>query len=266
MDIATRRAGITAKLKRASEVLQTIREEAAQYIVPGEYGPRVSVEQSIPERGGQPGIACRAFLEPGPPPRLGVLCGDVVHNLRSALDHLANCLVVANGGTPKEGSGGTQFPIGSPERVSIADMEGRGISATAMRLVRDVQPGASTDPLAILNELSNVDKHRTVNLLNVDFQDLEVRDVPEHLREGLQLETPPFIHGQLMYSIVGSTGEMWHTASYRPELAFDDLPGGRIQAIATLELINDFVRNDVVQTIAHQELGGQLDLPTSIFD
>jgi hypothetical protein len=266
VDITTGRAGIAAKLERASQHLQTVRTEAAEYIVAGDYGPRVDFEKSIAERGGESGIACRAFLQPGPPLRLSVLCGDVVHNLRSALDHLANCLVVANEGTPKEGPGGTQFPIASPEKASIADIEGRGVSDNAMGLVRDVQPRAPSDPLAILNGLSNVDKHRTLNLLNVDFQNVDVLDMPQHLGEGLKLETPPFIHGQLIYSIIGATGQMPHTASYRPELAFDDVPGGRIPVMATLERINNFVRNDVIQEIASQELGGELDLPRSIFE
>jgi hypothetical protein len=268
MDVSTRLEGIGAKLRRASEVLQSIREEEAQYIVPGEYGPRVGIERSIPERGGEGGIACRAFLEPGPPPRIGVLCGDVVHNLRSALDHLANALVVANGGAPKEGSGGTQFPIHVGGGVSVAHRPGPGASASAMWILEKVQPGDITDPLAVLNRLSNVDKHRTVNVLIVDFQDFEVTDVPEHLRERVQLEAPPFSHGQLMYSIVGSAeeiGQMWHGASYKPELAFDDLPGGRAPVVPTLERVFDFVRDEVVQRFAREEFGVELDLPTPIF-
>lgn len=45
-----------------------------------------------------------------PPLKWGVLIGDVVHNLRSALDHLAWQLVLRNGG---ESSWRTQFPATS---------------------------------------------------------------------------------------------------------------------------------------------------------
>jgi hypothetical protein len=86
-------------------------QAAAEYVVTEQYGPETRFEHSIPERGGASGIACRADLKPDPPLEMAVLRGDLVHNLRSALDHLANTLVVANGGVPKEGQGGTQFPI-----------------------------------------------------------------------------------------------------------------------------------------------------------
>jgi len=268
MDVSARLEGIGAKLRGASEVLQSIREEGARYSVTEEYGPRVTIERNIPERGGLEGVVCRAFLGPGPPPRIGVLCGDVVHNVRSALDHLVNALVVANGGAPKEGAGGTQFPIRVGGGISLAHEPGPGASASALRILEDVQPHDVADPLAVLNRLSNVDKHRTLNVLVVDFQDVEVTDLPEHLRDRVQLEEPPYSHGQLMYSIVGSGDELedfWHGAHYRPELAFDELPGGRAPVLPTLERVFDFVRDDVVQRIARDELGVELDLPRPIF-
>src|SRR3712207_7882564 len=42
---------------------------------------------------------------------LSVLLGDFLYNLRSSLDYLARQLVLAKGGTPKSGPGGTQFPV-----------------------------------------------------------------------------------------------------------------------------------------------------------
>src|SRR5690349_1920178 len=43
-----------------------------------------------------------------PPPDVGLIAGDAIHNLRSALDHLACQLVLANGNVP---SRQTCFPI-----------------------------------------------------------------------------------------------------------------------------------------------------------
>src|SRR3954447_12706375 len=43
-----------------------------------------------------------------PPPEWSPIIGDIIHNWRSALDHLAYQLVIRNGRKP---SGSTQFPI-----------------------------------------------------------------------------------------------------------------------------------------------------------
>ena len=47
------------------------------------------------------------------PAEIGLIIGDAVHNLRSALDHLAFQLVLANGKTPVTT---TEFPISDPAK------------------------------------------------------------------------------------------------------------------------------------------------------
>src|SRR6266536_5183467 len=47
---------------------------------------------------------------PAVPAVLSAIVGDAIHNLRVSLDHLAWQLVIATGGTPREGPGGTAFP------------------------------------------------------------------------------------------------------------------------------------------------------------
>lgn len=109
------------------------------------------------------------------PPEWGILLGDFAHNARSALDHLAEALVVANTGQP--GTSKTQFPI----VVSPFDWPGQlyrleGVSERHVRMIESTQPyrrtgfqgwhtgpAALDDPLALLNRLSNVDKHRVLN-------------------------------------------------------------------------------------------------------
>src|SRR5260370_16394428 len=50
----------------------------------------------------------RVFDIQTPPAEIGLITGDVIHNLRSALDHLAYQLVLVNGSTPSKQ---TAFPI-----------------------------------------------------------------------------------------------------------------------------------------------------------
>jgi hypothetical protein len=90
--------------------------------------------------------------------------GDVVHNLRTALDHLAHQLVLV--GTP-EGIPARQveFPI----LDSKEDYEKRkaakthGMRADAIQAIDDLKPYKEGNPaLWRLRELDNIDKHRMI--------------------------------------------------------------------------------------------------------
>jgi hypothetical protein len=100
--------------------------------------------------------------------RVGILTGEILHNLRSALDYLAKVLVRTHGGkpTPK-----TQFPLFTePPKAQKSIIIHGGISRQSLVLLDELQPYNATDPpsqpLAVLQDLNNVDKHRT--LLMVD--------------------------------------------------------------------------------------------------
>ncbi len=116
-------------------------------------------------------------IPPKIPPQLSVLVGEVVFQLRSALDHLVYQLVVAN--TKKEPTCKTQFPIvatgnkGNPDPLANYESQKpgmiKGVSAAAEAIIDNLQPlkrGASyhEDPLWMINELNNADKHRLLNL------------------------------------------------------------------------------------------------------
>ncbi len=102
------------------------------------------------------------------PPRISILAGEAIHQTRSALDHLASELVLANHGTI---SNETQFPI-YPYRPSTekesAPYERRmqGMTISAKALIDTLQPCNGPDPddhpLTILKRLNNRDKHRAL--------------------------------------------------------------------------------------------------------
>jgi len=107
---------------------------------------------------------CKHVYRAGPhfpsiDPDWGLVLGDAIHNLRSALDHLAWQLVIANGGTPHDGMGGTQFPVvEKPKQIAISG----GIDAQALQIIDDVQPYHGTSDgqnLLLLNKLDIMDKH-----------------------------------------------------------------------------------------------------------
>lgn len=116
----------------------------------------------------------------------GVMFGDAMHNLRSALDHLVCQLVLLN--TGKRATGENQFPIcdtgaaywsaGSKGQASTRERRLRGVSDAHKALIDEMQPYRTRIPpgaihaLSALRDLSNHDKHRLIHLtaIAVDFR------------------------------------------------------------------------------------------------
>lgn len=154
-------AGVRAKLDRAETHLKALQDEAAVFLDSDAYGVR---EHFHPD-GRHYSLSIEVRREP--PLILSVILGDFIHNLRSALDHLAWQLVLANDGTPTKA---TQFPIFTSPPVSgdaLRKWTGNveGMTAPVIDEIRGIQPHtagnqAHLHSLAILASLSNEDKHR----------------------------------------------------------------------------------------------------------
>ena len=102
------------------------------------------------------------------PARLALLAGDCLQNLRSALDYLVWELVLAANNEPTEKH---MFPVCLKEKgFKDALRSGRlqGIDPAALALIDSLQPYKSGEldapgmPLAVLDYLVNVNKHRRV--------------------------------------------------------------------------------------------------------
>ncbi len=113
----------------------------------------------------------------------GIILGDAVHNLRSALDHVI-CAIIRN----RDASAscwGTGFPILVDEKMwdlrrkkELHPSSGlarlRGIDDWTLEFVKRCQPFTADQqttgrdhPLLMLNELSNIDKHRALHVTEV---------------------------------------------------------------------------------------------------
>jgi hypothetical protein len=118
-------------------------------------------------------LTCDARIPDAPPVhKWGLVVGDVLHNLRSALDHLAWQLVLANGKSP---TSRTEFPIFKDDR-EFKDQARRkvgGMSKDARTAIESLQPYATRkddpegEPLWCVQELSIVDKHRLLHLSEI---------------------------------------------------------------------------------------------------
>ena len=157
---------IREKLKRADEHVQQLEREATAF-------EHETPNREIIDYDAQSEKAFKDFhAKRIVPPRLSVLTGDALHQLRSSLDHLVCALILRDGGTLTDRS---QFPIFrfqpvKPEDLRRYQRQIEGIKRPAVLAALDgLQPytrGNRRDAhwLAILKKLSNTDKHRSLVL------------------------------------------------------------------------------------------------------
>jgi hypothetical protein len=161
--------GFRLKLNRAQTYAETLHREIDAwfmrhpYEIFGEYQPGPPEQYVFKVR----------FLE-AVPPEWGIILGDFAHNARSALDHLAYRVVTHGSGEHRDR---TQFPISvCPFKWRSEVKRLKGATQRHIDIIESFQPyhrkdayGGNTiwdsieDPLAVLNRLSNVDKHIVLN-------------------------------------------------------------------------------------------------------
>ncbi|MGA2571087.1 MAG: hypothetical protein ABSF23_11265 [Terracidiphilus sp.] len=150
---------IRVKIERAEKHLD---ELEAAILSLGQATFKLISLDSQPETG-------KPFLNARPlnvyPPAIPAIAGDVIHNLRSALDHLAFHLVMVGvtfGETPPEKWEDIQFPI----MYSLKGYEGRkgrhiqGARREAIEAIDALKPyKGGNEALWLLRRLDNTDKH-----------------------------------------------------------------------------------------------------------
>jgi len=99
-----------------------------------------------------------------------IVAGEVIHQARSSLDNLVTGLRIINGTTSESRVSG--FPIFSDR--DKYEKNGRrminGLHRTAIAVIdglQPIKPDFATDPLYVLNELWNRDKHRLLNFASI---------------------------------------------------------------------------------------------------
>jgi hypothetical protein len=168
-----------------------------------------------------------------------LVLGDCVHNLRSALDHLAYQLVVLNG---KPTSGRPAFPIFDHPPRERRKCRWRdvpfsvpGISDKANKIIEAVQPykgGNIGRWLTVLRDLDNIDKHRHLldTIPAVDFASTaSFGDLPFGAPRCVFLPTAP-VHGQVVVRVRWSMPrhELDPQLHFRVGMRFDKRVGKRL--------------------------------------
>lgn len=157
-------AGVGLKLSRAQHHLNELQREVGKLFAPDEVCTTVA---DFNEEG-KP--ALRVQNIPKPDPRIGVIIGDVAHNLRSALDHLIYQLCIPLGASEPMDPNEPAFPITSSSdkwRTSRWRLK-QARRGTKTRVER-FQPyhrrkNPDTWLLWQLREISDIDKHRLLHV------------------------------------------------------------------------------------------------------
>ena len=153
--------GIHAKLRRAEQQIQIISDEAD--------GICKDVQKYV-FREVRPDIDKQVWVyrgeTPNAPTSWSVIFGEILYNLRSALDHLVWQLVLANGQTPGRHNA---FPITNDAQGwdKTKDNLLNGVSSRHKSMIGYLQPytGGINLPFDVskfklLDDLSNIEKHR----------------------------------------------------------------------------------------------------------
>jgi hypothetical protein len=108
------------------------------------------------------------------PPELPAIAGDAIHNLRSALDHLAHQLILANGRSPTIHSG---FPIlNTANNKAEFRRKVKGMSRAAVKAIRLFKPyKRGNRSLWTLHRLDIADKHHLLLAVAATYENVVLK-------------------------------------------------------------------------------------------
>ncbi len=158
---------ITAKLWHAIEYLNSVKDEVKSWMADNPY----SISRETNSDCTRYSLILRINKEPALE-RWSLMIGDIVFNLRCALDHLAYAIAIHESGQPHPPSGHKlMFPIcdtavkfGKESNKRLKTLSNR--VRTAIEAVQPYnRPNVEIPPLlSILRDFSNSDKHRLLHL------------------------------------------------------------------------------------------------------
>lgn len=162
-------AGIAEKLKRANENILNLQSEIATFTESGDYTVIPDVNSEEWQK------AVNYNRDRVIPLRFAVLSGEVIHHLRSCLDHVVWHFSSAQYRIERENS--ILFPVlqkAPIKKEELVRYQGniKGITnPKVLRLIDEMQPyhrgdDALNDPICIIHDMDRFDKHRELVVTN----------------------------------------------------------------------------------------------------
>lgn len=211
--------GARFKLLRAREHYDDVRRRINAFF---DRDPDEIVMEADPHRPGEYVLKVRVREEPDP--TWGLIIGDVLTNARATLDYLTAELVLLAGGTVTRL---TQFPIYD----TPSEYQGKGVPRVKgmnpkhAALIETFQPyngpkrPVNEHPLALLRDLSNLDKHRVLTTLVA-------------------------VHHAVIPKVIQGIGQV-DVLSYTPGPAVDDAEVARVRIVSESQITDMQVNIEV---------------------
>jgi hypothetical protein len=242
-------AGIAEKLKRADENIVNLHTEVDLFIQSGEY-------PVIPYPNSEDWQKAVLYHKNKPIPlKFAVLVGEIVHHLRSCLDHIVWHF---SDDLSRQKPGGMEFPIFAEKPTERKELEAyarkvKGIHDTdILRLIEEMQPYNTSDVdnsvLLILHDMDRFDKHRELVIV----------------ASGLLLSFPPdsgdlltkadlYNQGKLRESEHFLIGRALHDYQATPSISFPEFgtfrPYSVIRGLAQIWMVIRQVAEDFAEKI-----------------
>ena len=260
------------KLCRAEEHMNVLEGELQAFLTPDSYRIERAFRRDDKSESGMisGSLVRRVFFSELPLPRWGTLVGDILVNLRAALDHAV--YAIAYSGNPDSfiNYRRTEFLICDSERAFRQKKRSalRGLPRAAVAVVQQSQPYVGTDdvtnhPLWVLRELSNLDKHRFIPLTTWIAHKLELeitsvspgvvihsKEIMHHIRSGDEFvrihlsypptETDPFVDMDRSYWFTIALDENIPWGGKQVQSAMYELIGS---VESTLNLLTPYIHN-----------------------
>jgi hypothetical protein len=166
--------GVRSKIERAEQHLRDLESAVRTFVgdLPHAFGhDPYEVGTKFDPRTGQK-VYYMTRVDPVPP-YVGGIAGDALHNLRSALDHLAVQLWLTGAKLGDERD--VSYPVidtADPARYKSARAgKVQGLGQDAIDLIDATEPyeGGVGHQLWVLHKLDNIDKYRRLNMVGVQF-------------------------------------------------------------------------------------------------
>ena len=171
---------------------------------------------------------------PDVPVEWSVTLGEILHNLRSALDHLVWQLVLANGQTPGRHSA---FPIATDSRSwkKTKDTLLKGIRPRHVAMIEYLQPYTvgmdlpfDVRMLEAIRDLSNIEKHRHLVVAVIASDGIEENNFEDNLAEFDELSKRVPLDGEIYFARIETgrilarfnNADMQLTPSFRVDTRF----------------------------------------------
>ncbi|MGD0914007.1 MAG: hypothetical protein ABR928_19115 [Terracidiphilus sp.] len=177
---------VRQKIRHAKLHLDFVKAEIQGYL-------DANQSQFVPHASSTPDHPTFAVKPKSPiPEKIGLFVGDCLQNLRTSLDYLIWELVLVAKNTPSKKN---MFPICLTVQAFQSAQRGdlmQGVDSAAIALIESIQPYHDGQPsatsLAILNELTNINKHR--RLVLTEFSTLSFSEMSDTLDKWLKAGSP----------------------------------------------------------------------------